>query len=161
MLYKAARTNCLADSCNHYNYNGEESAASHELTSYVLRMLILVDNCRDVLLPCDRWSPTRPIILFEYHRKKWNDTTGKMCVGLKIERFKRIARRIWRSFGPHVNFLWKSENIFFSFVLSSDPFSFEFNSKILNLTNTRKGLLRWVISLSQVRYTTQCNTKAE
>jgi hypothetical protein len=53
MLHKAARTNYLADSCNHYNYNGEASMVIHDLTSCTLRMRILVHNCRDLSLLSD------------------------------------------------------------------------------------------------------------
>lgn len=57
MIHKAARTNCLADSCNHYNYNGEASTVIHDLASCSLRMRILVRNCRDLSVPCDHCSP--------------------------------------------------------------------------------------------------------
>jgi hypothetical protein len=58
MLHKAARTNCLADSCNHYNYNGEASCT--------LRMLIPVHNYRDLsFLVITAYEGDQPLL--NYH----------------------------------------------------------------------------------------------
>jgi hypothetical protein len=57
MLHKAARTNCLADSCNHYNNNGEASTVIHDLASCSPRMPILVHNRCNLSFPCDHCLP--------------------------------------------------------------------------------------------------------
>jgi hypothetical protein len=120
MLHKAARTNCLADSCNHCNYNGEASSFVHDLTSCALRMLIVADNCRDVVLPCDHCLRTRPIIFRVPPGKKNGITRLEKCTTVwKVNALKESLIK----FGAHlvlIQIFYGATRIYFFFLSHLD-----------------------------------------